>query len=50
MSNGHKHSFLDKAKKKACVRYFDSKCSGHATVNDFLASFNEITNIIDSEN
>ena len=43
MSNGHKH----KAKKKACVCYFDSKFLGHATANGPLASFNEIINTMD---
>ena len=42
--------FWSKAKKKACVRYFDSKYLGHATANDLLASFNEIMNTIDSGN
>ena len=42
--------FWSKAKKKACVHYFDSKFLGHATVNDLLASFNEIINTIDSGN
>ena len=42
--------FWSKAKKKACVRYFDSKLLGHATANDILASFNEIINTIDSGN
>ena len=37
--------YWSKAKKKACVRYFDSKCLGHATANDLLASFNEINTI-----
>ena len=42
--------FWSKAKKNACVRYYDSKFFGHATTNDLLSSFNEITKFIDSEN
>ena len=42
--------FWSKAKKEACVRFFDSKFLGHATANDLLASFNEIINTIDSGN
>ena len=40
--------FWSKAKKKGCVRYFDSKFLGHTTANDLLASFNEIISPIDS--
>ena len=42
--------FWSKAKKKACVCYFDSKFSSHTTANDLLASFNKIINTIDSGN
>ena len=42
--------FWSKAKKNACVRYYDSKFFGHATANDLLSSFNEITKTIDSGN
>ena len=42
--------FWSKAKKKACICYFDSKFLGHATANDFLTAFNEIINTIDFGN
>ena len=42
--------FWSKAKKKACVCYYDSKLLGHATANELLSSFNKIINTIDSGN
>ena len=42
--------FWRKAKKNACIWYYDSKFFGHATANDLLSSFNEITKTIDSGN
>ena len=42
--------FWTKAKKKACICYFDSNILGYATANKLLASFNEIINTINSGN
>ena len=42
--------FWRKAKKKACICFFDSNILGYATANELLASFNEIIISINSGN